>query len=385
MVDQASSLRSIIDSTNLFRANQDIKVITNDYETGVEIKLNSKIKAVYDNSIIISMPYYGESYFPLENLSSIKINIHNSQDIYFTANIIDRRLTPVPVLVVSHPKDIKTLKPIPFEEPCRLIAITSGKGGVGKTSFSVNLAIALSRFGKKTLIFDADIGLANVDVILGLRPKYNLFDIINKGKSLKDIVYDGPEGIKLVASGSGIDDIFDLKEKEFKNLVNGLQDLRSKADVVLLDTGAGISPTVTRFLHAADEIVFVTTPEPTSITDTYALIKIITKNDKHKEIKLVINKAENQNEAVETARKLQTVCNKFLKKKLTILGYIEEDINLPKSIKEQNALIMEYPNSPATKGIMDIASNIINDQIWNEKDNHSSLSRFIERFKSFFG
>ena len=127
----------------------------------------------------------------------------------------------------------------------------------------------------------------------------------------------------------------------------------------------------------------VTTPEPTSITDTYALIKIVTKNDKFKGIKLVINKAEDQNEAVETAKKLQTVCNKFLKKKLTVLGYIKEDISLPKSIKEQNALIIEYPNSPASRGIMDIASNIINDEIWHDKDNHLGLSRFIEKFKSF--
>lgn len=383
MVDQASSLRNIINNGKGLKVNQKIKVIVGDENNNVT-QLESKIKAVYENSIIISMPYLNNYFFPLENISSIKVNVNDPYDSYFTSNILDRKLTPVPILVISRPDNIKTKKNIAEKKPCRLIAITSGKGGVGKTSFSVNLAIALSLLGNKVLIFDADIGLANVDVILGLKPKYNLIDIINHNKELKDIIYHGPEDIKLIASGSGSEDIFNLKDKELNRLIEGLYGLKDMADIIILDTGAGISSKVTNFLFAADEIILITTPEPTSITDTYALIKIIVSNDKSKNIKLVINKAENQKEAIETAEKLKIVCEKFLNTKLMILGHIIEDKQIPKSIKEQKALVLEYPNSMAAEGIMKIANKVVKDELWTKEDNYSTLSTFIKRFKSFF-
>ncbi|HHU69837.1 MAG TPA: AAA family ATPase [Thermoanaerobacterales bacterium] len=383
MVDQASNLRKIIKTEKGLRTNQNIKITVDDEKNNVT-QFESKIKAVYDNSIIISMPYSNNYFFPLENVSFIKVNINDPCNLYFTAKILDRKLTPVPVLVISRPDNFKTNE-IPEGKPCRLIAITSGKGGVGKTSFSVNLAIALSLLNKEVLIFDADIGLANVDVILGLKPKYNLIDIIKHNMRLEDIIYDGPEGIKLIASGSGSEDIYTLKDREFNKLIEELYNLEDMADIIILDTGAGISRKVTNFLFAADEIIFISTPEPTSITDTYALIKIIVNNDKYKKIKLVVNKADNKKEAIETAKKLQLVCEKFLKIKLMVLGYIVEDKKIPKSIKEQKALMLEYPNSLAAAGIMKIANKVINDELWTEEDNYLSLSRFIGRFKSFFG
>ena len=161
----------------------------------------------------------------------------------------------------------------------RVIAITSGKGGVGKSNLSVNLALELTRMGKKVIILDADFGLANVEVMFGVIPEYNLSDLMFKGKEIKDIITEGPEGVGFISGGSGIANLINLDQEQVKRLVGKMTDLEELADVIIIDTGAGIAPSVMEFLLASPETIIVTTPEPTSVTDSYALLKALSMNE----------------------------------------------------------------------------------------------------------
>jgi flagellar biosynthesis protein FlhG len=382
MVDQANSLREIVKREKEIKENQKLKIIIEDEKERKE--LASRIRAVYDDTIIISMPAMDNYLIPLENLSSIKVIINgNDGDISFFAKILERKFTPVPILVITHPNHFRGIN-VSKNRSSRVVAITSGKGGVGKTNISVNLAIALSQMGKRIVVFDADLGLANIDVALGLKPKYSVADLIKNNKKMRDIIYDGPMGIKLIAAGSGVDELLNMKDWELNRFIMGLSELEDMADIILIDTGAGISNKVTNFLFASDEIIIVTTPEPTSITDSYALIKVIVRNEKNKDIKLLINRAENEKEAQKTADKLRLVCDRFLNIKLNVIGYILEDKNISKAIKEQKALVVNYPNSEASQGIRKIAQYLVESRNQKEDNNYSNLNGFIRRLRSLF-
>ena len=172
----------------------------------------------------------------------------------------------------------------------RVVTVTSGKGGVGKTNLTINLGIKLSQLGLKVIIIDADLGLSNIDVALGKTPKYNLSDVINYRKGIIEIMEDGPEGIKFISGGSGIQDLIKINKNQLANLLIELGKLDEEADIIFIDTGAGLSDNVLSFIYAAKEIILIATPEPTSITDAYALIKIIAQKDRNKDIKLIINR-----------------------------------------------------------------------------------------------
>ena len=167
-------------------------------------------------------------------------------------------------------------KPAPSFSHCRIITVTSGKGGVGKTNLSVNFALSMAARGKNVLLFDADLGLANVDVMLGIIPKYTLLNVLNGQKTLSEIVLEGPGGIRLVASGSGgVQELADLNETQRGRFLEALLELQNQSDVILIDTGAGLHPNVLAFVLAAEEVVIVTTPEPTALMDAYGMIKIL--------------------------------------------------------------------------------------------------------------
>ena len=196
----------------------------------------------------------------------------------------------------------------------RVIAVTSGKGGVGKSNLSVNLALELTRMGKKVIILDADFGLANVEVMFGIIPEYNLSDIMFKGKEIKDIVTEGPEGVGFISGGSGIANLVNLDQDQIKRLVGKLTDLEELADIII-DTGAGISPSVMEFLLASPETIVVTTPEPTSVTDSYALLKALSMNEGYNKdectIKIVANRVESENEGRNLYEKLNAVVSRY--------------------------------------------------------------------------
>lgn len=237
----------------------------------------------------------------------------------------------------------------------RVIAITSGKGGVGKTNFTVNLGIALTRLGKKVVIIDADLGLANIDVILGLVPKTNLGQVIKGQKTLKEIIIEGPEGLQIIAGGSGVQELANLEEWQIERFIYSLEELDGSSDIVLIDTGAGLTTNVLSFVLAADEVIVITTPEPTALTDAYAIIKVIASKNKKTAINLIVNRAQSDLEGEETTEKLITVTKHFLDIQLNSLGIIRDDSNISKAVKRQKPFLLSYPDTVASKNVSELA------------------------------
>ncbi|MDI9571138.1 MAG: MinD/ParA family protein [Pseudomonadota bacterium] len=240
----------------------------------------------------------------------------------------------------------------------RVIAITSGKGGVGKTNIAVNLAYALSVMNRKVMIMDADMGLANVDIVLGLAPKYNLFHVLTGEKSLQDIIVRGPGGITILPASSGIEAMADLAKGYKLALLDELNALKERPNFMLVDTAAGIAGNVTYFNLAAKEIVVVTSPEATSMTDAYALMKILYQNYARKRFRLIVNMVKHQGEAMEVFKRLRHAMDRFLNIQIELLGYVLYDEKFKEVIKRQKALTELYPHSPASKCIYGIAEKV---------------------------
>lgn len=253
----------------------------------------------------------------------------------------------------------------------RVIAVTSGKGGVGKTSFSVNLAIQLSKRGKRVVIIDADFGLANVEIMLGIRPQYNMADLIYHEMNVDDIITKGPMDIGFISGGSGVQDMVNLDKEQVKILIPKLVRLDSLADVIIIDTGAGISDSVLEFVLSSPEVVIVATPEPTSITDAYSLLKTVNRSKdfmvEEKKIQIVSNRVGTKEEGKEIYDKLNIVSTKFLNIHLEYLGAIMQDSNASKAIIEQKPVSLAFPNSISTKGYQEIGNKLLEiDEISDE-------------------
>ena len=243
----------------------------------------------------------------------------------------------------------------------RVITVTSGKGGVGKSSISVNLALELAKLGKRVVILDADFGLANVEVMLGIRPKYNLADLMFRGMKLNDIITEGPMGIGFISGGSGIQELNSLRDDQIEMMTQQLYELDEIADVVIIDTGAGISNIVLQFSAASSEVLVVATPEPTSLTDVYALLKTLnSKRDMMKDvpIRLIANRVASMKDGECLYNKLNAVVENFLQIKLEYLGAVIQDANLVKALMQQKPVSVTYSNSPVSKSILAIAEKL---------------------------
>lgn len=244
----------------------------------------------------------------------------------------------------------------------RIITVTSGKGGVGKSSISVNLAVHLRKMGYSVVIFDADFGLANIEVLFGVIPKYNLTDMIYGGKTLEEIMIKGPMDIGFISGGSGTTGLANLTKETLSFLIEKLSDLGAMADVIIIDTGAGISSSVIEFVTACREVLLVTTPEPTSITDSYALLKALNRHpnfDKESTvIKIITNRVSDEREGRNIFDKLSLVSKKFLNIDLTILGVVPLDVHVTKAVMQQKPVSMLYENSLASKAFGKLAKNI---------------------------
>jgi len=269
------------------------------------------------------------------------------------------------------------------EPQARVICVTSGKGGVGKTNFTLNLAIALSKQNHRVMILDADLGLSNVDIVLGIVPRYTLLDVINGSKELKEVITTGPNGVKFIAGGSGILELIDMPEVKIHSLIEKLEEINKMADIILIDTGAGLSKSVMSFVMAADEVIIVATPEPTSITDAYAMIKTIGIKEKGKRLKLLINRVENINEGRITFEKLKMASEKFLNIHIEKLGFLTEDISVSRSVKLQNPFILQYPNSSVSKNLETIALKLTNESYTEEKlvTQHGFFNKIVSLFR----
>lgn len=246
------------------------------------------------------------------------------------------------------------------DRKAKIITVTSGKGGVGKSNFVVNLSILLQRRGKKVLIFDADIGMGNDDVLMGVYPRYNIFDLI-KGRNIEEILVDGPEGVKLLPGGSGLNQVEDLQDNEREIFLNKLESLNG-FDYIIMDTGAGINRSVLAFIACSEEVIIVTTPEPTSLTDAYSLIKATNHFDIKDRAKIVVNKTFTESEGIETFNKFERAVNKFLSLRVEYLGNIPDDRKLIQGVRKQIPFTISYPNSEASRATEKIAERILGDE-----------------------
>ena len=244
---------------------------------------------------------------------------------------------------------IKTLKKLANNSLTKVLAVTSGKGGVGKTNIIANLAYSLRKLGKKVLLLDADVGLGNIDVLLGLSPKYNISHVISGKKTLKEIIVKGPGNFDIIPASSGIQEVTNLKKNEKLILMEQIDEIGLNYDYFLIDTGAGIYDTVTFFCNAAQEIFVVATPDPTSITDAYALMKVMNKKFGENEFNLIVNFVKTEKEAMNVYANLSLVLDRYLSVKLNFTGFVLNDTNLVKSVRNQKLICELFPESRATK------------------------------------
>ena len=245
------------------------------------------------------------------------------------------------------------------KKKAKIITITSGKGGVGKSNFVVNMGITLHKKGKKVLIFDADIGMGNDDVLMGVLPRYNVFDLL-EGKDINEVVVEGPYGINLLPGGSGINYIENLEEKERLAFIEKLTSL-DEYDYIFIDTGAGINKNVLAFIACSEETIVITTPEPTSLTDAYSLIKATDHFKLTDTANVIVNRAFSIKDGEETYNKLKRAVDKFLTIKINYLGSISEDRKLVEGVRAQVPFTILYPKCDASKSIERISNKLIGD------------------------
>jgi flagellar biosynthesis protein FlhG len=246
--------------------------------------------------------------------------------------------------------------------PVRTIAVTSGKGGVGKTNVTANLAIALRRLGNEVLVFDADLGLSNIDVLLNLAPKYNIQHVVNGEKSLKEVIVEGPHGIKILPASSGIQELTKLDKLQRLRLLQEFETYDGKIDTLLVDTGAGISANVAFFCLASQEIVVVTSPEPIALTGAYTLIKVLFTRYQEKNFNILVNSVKDAEEAFEVYRKLSLASERFLNVSLDYLGFIPLDDSIQKAVRRQRAFSDIYPECKAALSLQEIALKLNEDR-----------------------
>lgn len=252
------------------------------------------------------------------------------------------------------------------QKQIKTITVTSGKGGVGKSNVVANLAIALTKAGKKVMIIDADLGLSNIDVIFDLAPKYTIQHILSGEKKLADVLVDGPYGIKILAASSGVQELTELDEFQRLRLIEEFEAYDSDIDVLLIDTGAGISGNVAFFCIASQEIIVVTSPEPTALTDAYALIKVLNTQYQEKDFKILVNSARNSEDAFEVFKRISIAADKFLSLSLDYLGFLPYDDSVPRAVRQQKAFIDAYPNCKAAENLRVIAAKVLEEESPNK-------------------
>ncbi len=264
----------------------------------------------------------------------------------------------------------------------KVITITSGKGGVGKSNMAVNLAVHFRKMGKRVIIFDADFGLANVEVMFGTVPKYNLTKLLEGEMKIEDIITKGPEDIGFISGGSGIVGLNNLNKSQIDYLISNLSYLNELTDVLIIDTGAGVSDSVLDFVLASPEVVLVTTPEPSSLTDSYSLIKALYKNPgfikNGTNIRLVANKVNSKDEAMAVYNKIKTVTTKFLNGEVKYLGMVPQDDTLEKAVRNQKIVSLSYPKAKSTKAFETIAYELLEEKITYKWGISQIFSSFIK-------
>ncbi len=265
-------------------------------------------------------------------------------------------------------------------KPVKVIAVTGGKGGVGKSNVSVNLSIALCQLGFKVMLMDADLGLANVDIMLGLQTKKNLSNVLNGECELKDIILEGPHGLQIIPASSGTKSMAELSSMQHAGIIQAFSDIGQNLDFLIIDTAAGITDMVVNFVQASQEIIAVVCDEPTSITDVYALMKVLNKEHDIVRFHVLANMVKTSQEGRELFAKLSSVCNRFLNVTLNYLGSVPFDDNVRLSVKKQKPLLDAFPRSPAAIALKSLAKKA---QQWPlPRDASGNIEFFMERLVS---
>lgn len=262
----------------------------------------------------------------------------------------------------------------------RVIAVTSGKGGVGKTNFVANLGICLAEQGNRVLLLDADIGTANLDVLLGISPKFFLYEVMKGERSLEEVVVTGPGGIKLIPGAAGFHEMTYLDSVRKEHLELKLSEFTEETDFLFIDTGAGISKSVLSFIGIANEVIVVVTPEPTSLADAYLMIKLICRFNLSQRIYIVVNMAASVFEANQTAEKIKNVSRRFLEKDVELLGYILDDSCVGRAVREQVPFIHKFPKSAPAQQICSIASALVSGASSPEPLREGFMARLLRIF-----
>ncbi|WP_077617833.1 MinD/ParA family protein [Bacillus sinesaloumensis] len=265
----------------------------------------------------------------------------------------------------------------------KTIAVISGKGGVGKSNLSLNFSIALSNYGKKVLLFDMDIGMGNIDILMGITAHHTIADLFEDNLTINDIIIKGTEGIDYIAGGNGLPNLFKLDDKKTEYLIDQLQLVLNEYDFVLFDMGAGMTEENVKFLMAMDEIFVITTPEPTSITDAYSAIKYICLFDQSIPMYLVVNRAENESDGLQTLKRLRQAVLQFLVKEVKILGVLLDDRTVQRAVSHQKPFLLYAPKAGISKNLLEICNKYL------EKNNEQKLIRnqhisFISKLQRFF-
>ena len=279
----------------------------------------------------------------------------------------------------------EALAPPPLS--ARVITITSGKGGVGKTNFAVNLAIYLSKQGKRVVIMDADFGLANIELLFGIIPCYSLADVLMGDRTIDEVICNGPLDVRFISGGSGLKELANISDKQMAYLIRNFMVLDSIADVILIDTGAGISKSVVNFIKASKECIIVTTPEPTSVTDAYSLVKTI-REDNPSEMpafKVVLNRVDDAEEGQEVYDRLNKVTERFLGKTLSYLGAVPYDSCLVKAVKKQQPVSLLFPAAPCVKALDAIGGRLLGTAEERRKSEAGGILSFVKRLSGVFG
>lgn len=267
----------------------------------------------------------------------------------------------------------------PSNKEAKVIAVVSGKGGVGKSNVCLNFAISLSQLGKKVAIFDLDIGMANLDILMGISSKSNIMDVLDNDLSIFDIIEEGAGGISYIAGGSGFNSIVELDERRVQRFFTQLELIGNQYDFIFLDMGAGATKNSMQFVLSANEVFVITTPEPTAMTDAYAMVKYIYLNENEKPLYLIVNRTESEIEAKQTIDSFKKVAKQFLQKELLSLGHIPHDPGVSRAVKTQTPFVLYNQRAKASRAIVEIATNYLG--IKNETG--TRIGHFIKGMKRF--
>lgn len=261
--------------------------------------------------------------------------------------------------------------------PVKVIAVASGKGGVGKTNVTVNLGVALAKQGKEVLILDADFGLANIDVMLGVHPQYTLLHVIEGTKTLQEVIVEGPAGLKIIPAASGIQKMAELSPAEHAGMIQAFSELNQHIDILLIDSAAGIADSVISFSRAAQEVIVVVCDEPASITDAYALIKLLSRDYKLDHFHIIANMTRSVQEGRELFNKIAMVCERFLNVQLDFMGIVPFDEDLRQAVKRQRAVVDYLPQSKSATAFTHLSRKVAHWPVQKQPRGHMEF--FVER------